>query len=113
MREPDERPLRATHDVGGQPAGPIERSEHELDFWEWRVDAMVRLLFRAGVLHDFAELRRAIEDLAPDVYAELSYYERWAAAAAVLCVEKGVVTRDELDARVEAVRARFASGSAS
>lgn len=105
------RPRRAAHDVGGLPAGPIDRAEHEPNFWEWRVDALVRLLFEAGVLGDFAELRRAIEDLGPDVYERLSYYERWAAASAALCVEKGVVTQAELDARVARVRERFEGAS--
>jgi len=94
------------HDLGGLPGGPVDRSEHPLNFWEWRVDAMVRLLFQAGVLNDFAELRRAIEDLGPKVYEELSYYERWAAAVATLVVEKGVVGQDELEARIAAVKAR-------
>ena len=104
---PSDRPQRATHDLGGLPAGPIDQAEHVLDFWEWRVDAMIRLLFKAGVMSDFAELRRAIEDLAPDVYESLSYYERWAAGAAALCLEKGVVSKVELDARVADVRQRF------
>ena len=31
-------------DMGGEPGGPIESEEHELAFWEWRVDAMNQLL---------------------------------------------------------------------
>ena len=96
---------RGPHDMGGQEAGPVDRSEHANSFWEWRVDAMVRLLFEAGVLVDFAELRRAIEDLGPEAYDELSYYERWAAAVATLAVEKGVIGQDELDARIAALQA--------
>ena len=45
------------HDVGGLPDGPVDRHEHELSHWEWRVDAMVRLLFQTGTLSDFAEPR--------------------------------------------------------
>lgn len=97
------------HDLGGQPAGPIDRSEHELTLWEWRVDALVRLCFRAGHLVDFAELRRAIEDLGPDAYERLSYYQRWAAALATVLVEKGVLTRAELEQRVARLRAEAAS----
>lgn len=100
---------RNSHDIGGLPAGPVDQSEHVLTFWEWRVDAMVRLLFKAGIFIDFAELRRAVEDLGPKVYDELSYYERWAAAVAAIVVEKGVLTREELDQRIGAIKARQGS----
>ena len=93
------------HDMGGLPGGAIDHGEHVLTFWEWRVDAMVRLLFKAGLLVDFAELRRAIETLGPEVYDDLNYYERWTAAVATLLVEKGVISREELDARVAALKA--------
>ena len=99
------------HDLGGLEGGPIDRSEHHITFWEWRVDAMVRLLFKAKVLVDFAELRRAIETLGPEAYDGLSYYERWTAAVAALMVEKGVVSQDELDARVAALKAAHGDGA--
>ena len=81
-----------------------------LTFWEWRVDAMVRLLFQAGILVDFAELRRAIEDMGQEAYDELSYYERWAGSVATILVEKGVITQEELDGRIAALRAAAAGG---
>lgn len=108
-----DRPQRCVHDVGGLPAGPIDRAEHELTLWEWRVDAMVRLLFASGHLVDFAELRRAIEDFSQGDYDELGYYERWSRAVAVLLVEKGVLTQDEIDARLDALVARGTEGPAS
>ncbi len=98
---------RGPHDLGGMPGGPIDRAEHALAFWEFRVDAMVRLLFKCGVLNDFAELRRAIETMGPKAYDELSYYERWAAAVATLLVEKGVVGQDEIDGRMAEIKARL------
>ena len=101
------------HDIGGLEEGPIDRAEHTLTFWEWRVDAMVRLLFQAGVLSDFAELRRAIESLGPHAYEALSYYERWTAAVADLLAEKGIVSKDELAARMVEVRRRQAAGHAA
>lgn len=95
---------RKPHDLGGLPAGRVDRSEHRLNFWEWRIDAMVRLLFQRGILVDFAELRRAVEDLTPDAYNDLTYYERWTAAVATLLVEKGIITRDELEQRMASVQ---------
>ena len=108
-----DRPQRCVHDVGGLPHGPIDRTEHELTFREWRVDAMVRLLMAAGVIVDFAELRRAIEDFSQGDYDELGYYERWSRAVAVLLVEKGLLTQEEIDARVDALVARGTQGPAS
>ena len=37
-------PRRAHHDMGGLPAGPVERTEHDYALWEKRVDAMMVLL---------------------------------------------------------------------
>ena len=97
------------HDIGGLDEGPIERSEHDLAFWELRVDAMVRLLFKAEVLSDFAELRRATEALGPHAYEALSYFERWTAAVADLLAEKGVVSKEELASRMVDIRRRMAT----
>ena len=95
------------HDMGGAPAGPVERAEHEHAPWEKRVDALVRLLSdgeRRLIRVD--ELRRAIEDLGPEAYDRMSYYERWVSAVAELLLEKGVVTVAELGERMAAVEAR-------
>jgi hypothetical protein len=43
------------------------------------------------------EHRRAQENL--ENYRELGYYERWTAATEALLVEKGILTREEIDAR--------------
>jgi len=94
------------HDLGGLPAGPIDREEHDLAHWEQRIDAMVSLCFSKGVLHDVAELRVGIEALGPDAYDKLGYYERWAASIANRLVSKEVLTRRELDERIEVIRAR-------
>ena len=55
------------------------------------------------------ELRRAIEELGPGAYDELSYFERWIAAIANLLVEKGVVEVRELGEAIAAAQARHAT----
>ncbi len=102
--------MRSHHDMGGQPAGPVERSEHELAYWEKRVDALNVVLSDKG-LRRVDESRRAIEGLAPDVYDRLSYYERWMAGIATILLQRGVITSDELGRKMEEVRARGASAS--
>src|SRR4051794_30163606 len=99
--------MRAHHDLGGRPAGPIDRAERPLEPWEKRIDAMVRLLSepeRKVISVD--ELRRAIEGLGASEYDRLGYYERWIAAVANLLLEKGVLTTQELGRRLEEVRSR-------
>ena len=39
------------------------------------------------------------ESLPPDVYESLKYYERWAAGAEIILIEKGILTREEIDAK--------------
>lgn len=110
----DEQPAPGgPHDIGGRvPAGPaatIDRAEHDLAHWERRIDAVVFMLFQKGVYGDTAQLRVGIESLGPEAYKRMSYYERWAASAARICVEKGLVTKEELEARIAALRARGAT----
>lgn len=94
------------HDLGGLPGEAIDRREHDVGYWERQVDAMVTLLFNKGIISDFSQLRRGIESLAPDVYERLSYYERWASSAAGHSIEQGLVTQEELDARIIEIRSR-------
>ena len=93
------------HDRGGWPeAGPVNKAEHDLSMWEKRTDALLVLLASPDkrVLR-VDELRRAIESLAPDAYEKLSYYERWITAIETLLVEKGILTREEIDRKVESL----------
>ena len=93
--------MQRIHDRGGAPAaGPIDRSEHQYTMWEKRTDAMLRCLWARGILN-VDEHRRAIESLAPGAYETLSYYERWLVALEALLIEKGILTRAEIDRRIE------------
>ena len=94
------------HDIGGLAAGEVDRSEHDTAWWEWQIDAMIRLAMKKGLFTDFAELRDGIERLDPDDYAALSYYERWAKSLAFTLVDKGILSQADIDARVEAIRER-------
>ncbi len=87
------------HDRGGWPeAGPLNQAEHDLSMWEKRTDAILMLLSNAEKrVIRVDELRRAIESLAPDAYEKLSYYERWITAIETLLIEKGILTREEID----------------
>ena len=97
----------AHHDMGGEPAGPVDRSTHDYAFWEKRVDALMVLLSapERGLLR-VDELRRGIESLGAYAYDRMSYYERWIASITNIMVEKGVLTQQEIDARIAGLKAR-------
>ena len=40
--------MRNYHDMGGEPAGPIDREEHPLAYWEKRVEALISVLASKG-----------------------------------------------------------------
>ena len=93
--------------MGGQPAGPVERGEHQPEPWEKRVDAMLVLLGSPERrLMRTDELRRNIEALAPDAYDSMSYYERWIASIATTMLQRGVFTADELGRKLAEIEAR-------
>jgi len=103
----DDKPERiGPHDLGGLPGEAIDQREHDAAYWERQVDAMVMLIFKKGIIEDFSQLRKGIEALGPEVYEKLSYYERWASSAAAHTVDKGIVTQEELDARIADIRSR-------
>ena len=87
--------MRSHHDMGGLPAGKVDRGEHDYAYWERRVDAMAVLLNRRRRL-TVDERRRAIETLTPQAYDALSYYERWVVALGQTLIQRGVITSAEL-----------------
>jgi hypothetical protein len=99
---------RAAHDVGGLEFGAIDREEHDLALWEKRTDAMLRLLTgperRAFTVDG---MRRVIEDYGQQQYDRTTYYEKWIRAVRNLVVEQGILTREEVEARIDEVRAKW------
>ena len=100
--------MRRHHDMGGLSAGPVEQSEHDYTPWEKRVDAILRLLGDdKRKLINLSEHRRAMEELGPGAYDELSYYERWISGITTILIEKGVISIDELGRRMEKDKTRW------
>ena len=95
------------HDLGGQPAGPIDRAEHEAEPWQNLVTALMYLLRDQCHLAKTDEMRRAIEDMKPEEYRRLGYFDKWAVGISTLVVEKGLMTRDEIARRVGDISARL------
>lgn len=103
----NDHPPRAHHDMGGLSAGPVTATEHDYVLWEKRVDALMMLLSRRGLL-TVDELRRNIEGLGRDAYDRMTYYERWIYAITQTLIERGVISVDELGRAMETVRIREA-----
>jgi hypothetical protein len=99
--------MRRHHDMGGEPAGPLDLTEHDHAPWEKKVDALLRLLLAKQVM-TLDELRRGVEELGPGAYDELSYFERWIAAIANVLLEKGVLHVQELGLAMAAAERRHA-----
>jgi nitrile hydratase beta subunit len=102
--------MNGIHDMGGMHGfGRVDREENEPVFhapWEGRVLGLSRAC-SAQQLFNIDESRHGIERMAPIDYLGSSYYERWLDRTVRLLVEKGVITREELDHRM----AQLASGN--
>jgi Nitrile hydratase beta subunit, N-terminal len=86
--------------MGGRPSDePLNLEEHTLADWEVVADAVSVALGARG-LRTTDEHRRAMEDMPPDEYLSLSYYERWVRGTEQLLLEKGVLTREEIDRKM-------------
>jgi hypothetical protein len=86
--------------------GPIDPQANEPVFkadWERRCFAMF-LTSAAAVGFSVDEFRHGMESLPPLHYLNSSYYEHWLAGYEKVFVDRGVITKEELEARVAALR---------
>ncbi len=92
------------HDLGGrQGFGRVRHTLEAQTFhepWEKRVNALYSLAVKLGIFN-MDEYRHAIERMEPRHYLSASYYERSLTSLATLCVEKGILTREELERRAQ------------
>jgi nitrile hydratase beta subunit len=92
------------HDLGGrQGFGTVRYTLNAPAFhakWEVRVNSLYAFAVRSGIFN-MDEYRHAIERMEPRHYLTASYYERSLTSLATLLVEKGVVTREELERRAQ------------
>ena len=94
------------HDLGGkQGFGKVRHTLNAPTFhapWEVRVNALHSLAVKLGI-YNMDEYRHAIERMEPRHYLSASYYERTLTSLATLCVEKGILTREDLERRASGV----------
>src|SRR3954451_11350548 len=99
--------MNGPHDMGGMHGfGRVEPEENEPVFhadWEKTVFGIAGALRGRGLIN-IDESRHAIERMPPADYLGSSYYARWLAGYERLVVEKGIVTEEELQARIALLR---------
>lgn len=101
---------RGYHDVGGSEAGNIPMMELPWVHWEKQVEAIRGLLgdgTRRVVSLD--EVRRGFESFGAQKYNSLSFYRRRLEAMTDILIEKGIVTRDELDQAIALGKDRWSN----
>ncbi len=90
------------HDMGGrQGFGAVRYTLDARPFhadWEVRANSLYAFAVRRAIFN-MDEYRHGIERMEPRHYLAASYYERSLTSLATLLVDKGVVTREELDER--------------
>jgi hypothetical protein len=104
-------PDNTVHDVGGLDFGNVDMQEHDLAFWERRVDAMIVILANNRGAFKIDAMRRVIESYGEQQYDATTYYEKWCRALRNLLVEQGVISRDELAAKLAESRETMRSAS--
>lgn len=98
---------RRVHDIGGLAAGAVELADHPTERWQIEINATFgALMSQARRILRLDEIRRAVEDLGPERYDTLGYFERQTQATANLLVEKGLLTHEEIERRIRELRGR-------
>lgn len=99
--------MNGAHDMGGMHGlGPIAHEDSEPWFheeWERRAFA---LTLAAGFLGKWnLDMGRYVREQMPGAeYLSTSYYEHWLYGLEKLLVDKGLLTREEIDARMAELR---------
>ena len=106
--------MNGAHDLGGMHGfGPVEREADEPVFhaeWERRAFA-ITLAMGYGAQWNIDLTRYAREQMPPADYLRSTYYEHWVFGLQKLLVDKGVLTRQEIEARMaEIARAEREGG---
>lgn len=109
MTETENLVNRLPNDIGGLPADPIQRVDHELEPWEKRCHALADVLDFHKLINT-EEKRCGVEALGAEMVVKLSYYERWIVAFANILFHKGILTPAELALKMKEVESRSNEG---
>lgn len=93
--------MRGYHDIGGDKAGEVPKTELPWLHWEKQTES-IRNLLGDGTrrIVSLDEMRRGFESFGADRYKQYSFYRRRLEAMLDILIEKGVLSRAEFDAAV-------------
>jgi hypothetical protein len=95
---------RLITDVGGLPAGEVPREDRPPVFWQRQMIATFNLLRdEKRRIANLDEIRRTVEEFTADDYNRLGFYERRLEGIINLLEEKGILTRQEVEARADKI----------
>ena len=102
---------KSVNDIGGEDGGPIPLTQKEVPDWAKLSTALRAALGDNGArLVNLHEGRRAREEMGYERYHALGYFEMGMQAICDILVQKGVVTEQEVQDRIDALRAARGSG---
>jgi nitrile hydratase beta subunit len=92
------------HDLGGKSGyGAVDTSDDDEVFharWEAVVFAMSGAGRNAGAWNNSDRFRHGVERIDPQAYLTHGYYGRWLGGIETLLIEAGVVSQEEIEARI-------------
>lgn len=95
--------MNGVHDMGGMHGfGAIQREQNEPVFhaeWESRIYGIVTTIREEHDVYAPHGSRHYIENIPPALYLASSYYERWMLALEAALLQKGLLNREELEAK--------------
>ena len=112
MTQTEDLEKRLPNDIGGLPAEPIQRVDHEIEPWEKRCHALADVLDFHKIINT-EEKRCGVEALGAEMIARLSYYERWIVAFANILFRKQIINPTELAVKMAEVEARWSAEPAT
>ena len=103
--------MNSAQDLGGRDGfGPVVQEKNEVPFheeWERRIFGMF-LPSAAAVGYSVDEFRHAVERMDHTHCLATSYYEHWLGAFEAIFHERGIVSKDELVARMNELKEKEA-----
>jgi nitrile hydratase len=92
--------MKLQHNIGGlEGLGPLEVEKRVfVQPWEKRVFGVHTAMMGLGIW-TWTELRTLAEGMNPVDYIKLRYYEKWLGGIIAFLIDKGVLTKEEVEAR--------------
>ena len=100
--------MRTAQDRGGLPTDePIDKREHPILDWQRRLLALQGVVYTRGSTRTNRYMRRRAQaNVSPVEYEAIGSYERQLLTLETLMIEKGVLTKEEIDRKAVELRQR-------